>query len=119
MVAASPSKVLPPLLVGSGCAGPSPSLDGFPIRRGTNKLPTDGVSLNSWSNWTTKKIPIQDFWFNIRKVTWKGETIEVEYDLFKGLVEQMMQGDMTVLPKHRKRHKKEEVLDLIFEMSRG
>lgn len=70
------------------------------------------MNCNPWSNGKTKKIEVLDFFFNMRDVQWKGKVLTVEYDLFMGLVQQMMKGNLVAPPMT-----KEEALDEIFEMT--
>ena len=67
--------------------------------------PSSKNGLNTWSNNATKKIEINDFYFNMRDVQWKGQTANVEYDLFTMLIKQWIGDGMT----------KEEALDLFFD----
>lgn len=52
-----------------------------------------------------KKIEVLDFYFNFRDIVWKGKTITVEYDLFRGMIQDWMERDKLT---------KEEALDLAF-----
>lgn len=93
------------------------TLDGFPAQNNINFLPKLWPELNAWSIGKKITVPVLDFWINMRPVAWKGTMINVEYELFTGLVKQSMEGDLTVLAKFRKRRGKEEVLDELFEMA--
>lgn len=63
-------------------------------------------SLNRWSYGKTIRIPISGEAFNWRKVTWKGKTELVEYDMLTLMVKQWMKEGMS----------KEECLDLMFDI---
>ena len=67
---------------------------------------TDVAKANAWTAGKRKRIEVLDFYFNWRTVKWKDKTLEVEYDIFTGLVQQWIEGGMT----------KEEALDLMFDM---
>lgn len=62
--------------------------------------------INQWSYGKIKKIPVLDFFFNMRDVQWKGKVQTVEYDLMTGMITQWMKDGMS----------KEEALDLMFEI---
>lgn len=62
--------------------------------------------MNSWSNKKRIKIPVLDFFFNMRDVQWKGKVQTVDYDLMTMIVQSWISEGMT----------KEEALDLMFEI---
>ena len=65
-------------------------------------------NLNKWSHGTVRRIEIQDFYFDMRTVQWKGQTINVEYELFTMLIKQWMTD---------KNWTKEQALDEFFDMT--
>lgn len=68
---------------------------------------TDVAPVNAWSHGKIKKIKVVDFFFNFRDIVWKDKVLEVEYDLFTGLIKQWITEGMS----------KEQAIDLFFEMS--
>lgn len=87
------------------------SLDGFYAQNRISFLPKVRPSTNPWCLGKTVTIPIQDFYFNVRNITWKNKIICCEYDLLVSIVQYMIKGDTFNQPLS-----KDESLDLIFEM---
>lgn len=123
MVIANSNDAAKPLLAESGKTGPSSSVDGFVLQKGTNKLPKAAdLSINTWSNWGTLKIPVLLDGMKPARVTHKGKTLQVfDYKFFVDLIRDWMRGKteaeasmpgtigMTPMTK-------EQALDLYFEI---
>lgn len=76
-----------------------------PLR--TTKLTAKNGLVPTAVTGVARKIEVCDFYFDMRDVQWKGQTINVEYELFQMLIKQWMTDNNWT---------KEQALDEFFQM---
>lgn len=127
MVLANSNDAAKPLLAGVGKPAPSSStLDGFAALKSTNKLPaTPDLSINTWSHWSTIKVPVLADGMKPGWIQWKGRK-RYEFDLpfFYAMIRDWMRGCTEAESKmpglyRRDTMTKEEAIDLSFSIDAG